>query len=307
MRLLSLAFVLGGAVSACGDEARVPKVLILGIDGCRADALAAAEAPRLKRLIAEGAISRNNDVIGDRAPAADTVSGPGWSSILTGVWADKHGVLNNDFRNPNLKQYPNVLRLLKQARPESGAAAFVTWKPLADFVMSTEDGCRLILDGDKQNYVDGDRLVAQAALELLNEGDPDLLFVYLGQVDVAGHQHGFHPEVPEYMQAIATVDGHVGQVLDALAARRTSSKEDWLTLVCTDHGGRGTGHGGGRGAPEVRKTFLIVHGPPVVRGEIAQPTANVDLVPTALAHLGVPLRSEWSLDGQAIGLKRRGD
>jgi predicted AlkP superfamily pyrophosphatase or phosphodiesterase len=294
--LLALTF---WAAAAPAAEPR-PKVLILGIDGCRTDALTAAEAPNLRRLTQEGAFAPDNDVIDSRNTGADTVSGPGWSSILTGVWADKHGVLNNDFRNPKLHQHPNVLRLLKQVRPESRTAALVNWKPLADYVISEEDGCRLVVDGDKSNYVDGDRLVTEAAVQLLAAGEVDLAFVYLGQVDVAGHQHGFHPNVPEYMDALKTADAHVGRILGAVAARKTFTDENWLTIVCTDHGGRGKSHGGGRDAPEVRKTFLILHGPSIKPGEISAATANVDVTPTALAHLGVPLRTEWKLDGKLI-------
>jgi phosphopentomutase len=204
-----------------------------------------------------------------------------------------------------LEQYPNVLRRLKQVRPQAQTAGFVNCKPLADYNLSEADGGRLVADGDKHDYVDGDRQVADAAVKLLSEKDPDLLFVYLGQVDVAGHNHGFHPNVPQYMQALATVDTHVGQILDAIRGRPRYATEDWLVAVCTDHGGRGTGHGGGQAAAEVRNTFLIFHGPSVTPGEIAAPTANVDVVATALTHLGVPLQAEWKLDGRSRALQNK--
>ncbi len=288
----------------CADDTRTPRVLLLGIDGCRTDALRAAQAPNLHRLMDEGAVCQNNDVLGERPTQADTVSGPGWSSILTGVWADKHGVLDNRFRNPRLDAHPNVLRRLKQQRPQAHAAALVTWKPLADYTMTEADGCRLILDGDRENYVTGDRHVTEAAVRVLTDQDPDLLFVYLGQVDMAGHSHGFHPTVPQYLDAIAKVDGHVGQILTALRERPRAAREDWLIVVCTDHGGRGTGHGGGQTAEEVRTTFLILHGPTVQPGMIEK-TANVDVVATALAHLGVSPSPEWKLDGRTVALKSR--
>jgi hypothetical protein len=72
-------------------QAPVKKVLIIGIDGCRPDALKAAKAPHLHALMREGAFS-------EAAQAGDiTVSGPGWSSMLTGVWRTKHGVRDNKF------------------------------------------------------------------------------------------------------------------------------------------------------------------------------------------------------------------
>src|SRR4051812_20813467 len=71
--------------------ARAKKVLIIGIDGCRPDALRAAKAPNLEALIRDGAYS-------GKAQTGDaTISGPGWSSMLTGVWRAKHGVRDNRF------------------------------------------------------------------------------------------------------------------------------------------------------------------------------------------------------------------
>jgi hypothetical protein len=92
------------AMLVCGqplaaDDA-VKKVLLIGIDGCRTDALLAAHAPHLQRLGKTGALSLSNDVLGDRKGGADSVTLPGWASMLTGVWADKHGVRNNGHRNP---------------------------------------------------------------------------------------------------------------------------------------------------------------------------------------------------------------
>ena len=48
--------------------------------------------------MAEGCYDADCQILGDRYQGNDTISGPGWSSILTGVWADKHGVLDNDFK-----------------------------------------------------------------------------------------------------------------------------------------------------------------------------------------------------------------
>jgi len=67
-------------------------VLILGVDGCRSDALQAADAPNLKALAASGTVTYTayaGGVLGTPAQQP-TVSAPGWASDLTGVWVDKH-------------------------------------------------------------------------------------------------------------------------------------------------------------------------------------------------------------------------
>ncbi len=78
-----------------------------------------------------------------------------------------------------------------------------------------------------------------ACLDLLRMENPTAVVLYLGQVDENGHAHGFHPSVPQYRNAIERVDGHIGQVMQGLAARPDAKNEDWLILVCTDHGGPG--------------------------------------------------------------------
>jgi predicted AlkP superfamily phosphohydrolase/phosphomutase len=99
------------SASASGDGRPKKKVLIIGIDGCRTDALLAAKAPNLYALIRAGAFADKTRIISPRpAGVADTISGPGWSSILTGVSADKHGVRDNQFQKPNFKDYPNSVR-----------------------------------------------------------------------------------------------------------------------------------------------------------------------------------------------------
>lgn len=281
-----------------------PRVLILGIDGCRPDALQDARTPHLDSLLAAGIWFQGTDIREpDATDDADTVSGPGWSNLLTGVWPDKHGVLDNKFTAPQYERYPHVFARLKAARPEAVTASFSTWKPIADKIVSAADVSREFSD-DSKEWTRFDRAAAAACAEYLGQADPTLTILYQGQVDEAGHAHGFHPSVPEYITAIETVDANIGEVLAAIRARRAHASESWLTIVCTDHGGRGTGHGGGRKEPDIRSTFLIVSGPGAARGTSDEETWQVDVVATALTHLGVELRPEWELDGRAVGLTR---
>ena len=83
-------------------------MLIIGIDGCRPDALAAAETPHLDALIKNGTYFEGTDIVSpDRKNPANTVSGPGWSNLLCGIWPDKHGVLDNKFTEPKYDQFPH--------------------------------------------------------------------------------------------------------------------------------------------------------------------------------------------------------
>ena len=78
------------------------KVLIIGIDGTRPDAIQAATTPGLDDLIANGIYSP--DALNDDI----TISGPGWSAILCGVWSNKHLVTGNNFTPNNYATYPHI-------------------------------------------------------------------------------------------------------------------------------------------------------------------------------------------------------
>src|SRR5580765_8521405 len=103
---LLVALLLSAAISFA-DEPKVKKVLYIGLDGTRFDAIEKADTPNLDALMKDGIYSDTCLILGDRYQKNDTISGPGWSSILTGVWADKHGVHDNSFLGSHYKEFPH--------------------------------------------------------------------------------------------------------------------------------------------------------------------------------------------------------
>ncbi len=308
---LLLATVAQIAVPVIAQQPAAPpikKVLLIGIDGCRFDAVRAADAPHIDALIEHGALAQPIRIFPERYRGADTISGPGWSNILTGVWADKHGVLDNEFKIRHYDKFPHFFTLLKQVQPQAYTASLADWDCIYKYIVSDADiNTPFPLDEKEkvaQAYAAEDAKVAEAAVKILDEQDPTALFVYFGQVDETGHADGFHPSVPTYVAAIERVDGHIAQVLKAMSRRPHYAQEDWLVLVTTDHGGQGTSHSKGHDDPDVACSWLIVSGPSAEAGKrITDSNGQVDVVPTALAHLGVKIDPKWQLDGRPVGLK----
>ena len=208
----------------------VKKVLIIGIDGCRADALALAQTPTIDGLIANGIYSPNtlNDDI--------TISGPGWSAILCGVWSPKHLVTGNDFTINDYDNYPSIFRHAEEFDPSINTLSICHWAPINDYIV--------------QNYVDfklnvsSDAEVSSQASSYISSNDPDLIFLHFDDVDHAGHSYGFDPNVAQYIDAIEIVDSQIGPILNTIEQRPNYANEDWLILISSDHGGMGTSHGG---------------------------------------------------------------
>ncbi|QDU78099.1 phosphoglyceromutase [Bremerella volcania] len=299
-RLFSLAIVaLLVAGSSLSAAEKSKHVLLLGIDGCRFDALTKAKTPNLDKLRENGIYSPTALILGDRYLKNDTVSGPGWGSINTGVWADKHNVQDNGFKEPKFDKYPHFFHYVKKSMPEAKTVSIINWTPIAQYIVSSAD---VSIDTKKgTSYAEADDDAAAAAIvELAKDDGPTAMMLYLGEVDEAGHAHGFHPTVPEYIAAIEHVDTLVGSVLEAIEKR---TDQQWLIVVTSDHGGSGKGHGGGHKNPDILNSFLIVSGEAAKRGKFEKQVYIVDAVPTLLTYLGVEIDEAWELDGHAVGLK----
>ena len=288
------------------DPARVPKVLIFGLDGVRPDALIAAETPSIDALIAEGVMLEGTRILGERETTNDTISGPGWASILSGVWADKHGVRDNNCGTYKFQEYPTFLERLKHERPDAMTVALVTWKPLHQQLLRTADVCRNLKPIGSNNYAAADAQCMRAAVEVLATHDPTAMLVYFGNIDNTGHAKGFHPASPPYLKAIETADSQIGKIMAAVKQRKTFAQENWLVLVTTDHGGQGKDHQRGRKVPEINTVFTILSGPAVDKKRAATTSFIVDVPVTALAHLGIAVREDWKLDGRDLMLSAEG-
>lgn len=208
------------------------KVLLIGIDGTRSDALQKANTPNIDALLTNALYSY------DSWHTAITWSGPSWATILTGVYFNKHGVVNNGFAGKHFDQYPPIPALAKQIKPNLNCTIVAEWDPLIDDI-DHANWSKTVKTPDTETQITADSAIAQ-----LQNPDIDFLFTYFDKVDMTGHSSGFDTANQLYMQAIQTVDTAVGKVLNALYARPNYANEDWLIFVVTDHGGQSILHGG---------------------------------------------------------------
>ncbi|MCM4170694.1 DUF4983 domain-containing protein [Arenibacter sp. TNZ] len=246
-------------------EASAKKVLIIGIDGCRPDGITAANTPNLDALMANGTYSL------DARNTGITSSGPGWSSMFTGVWQDKHKVVDNSFSGSDFTRYPHFFKYIKETYPEGRTVSVSQWHPINDQI---SQGSVDITRNTEDSSVD----VKNKAVAELGVEDLTALFVHFDDVDHAGHGTGFSIGNPNYIQAIETVDVSIGALMEALRSRENYNNEEWAILVSTDHGGIGTSHGGD--SDEERTIFVIVSGDKIPKGIISKTTTEV-IVPPA--------------------------
>jgi len=220
------------------------KVLIIGIDGVRSDALAIANTPNIDNLIANGLFSP--DALNDDI----TISGPGWSAILNAVWSNKHLVTNNDFSGNDYENFPPLTKYIEEFNPDFHTVSICHWGPINDNIVQDHIDFKLNVSSDAE--------LSTQASSYLSLNDPDYMFLHFDEVDGAGYNSGFTPDNPVYINTIEQVDNLIGPILQAIEGRPNYLTEDWLILLTTDHGGIGTSHGGN--TIEEQRVFFIASG-----------------------------------------------
>jgi predicted AlkP superfamily pyrophosphatase or phosphodiesterase len=274
------------AFESFGQDEKVNKVLIIGVDGCRPDALLAAQTPNLDALWKNGAYTfkAQTDEISS--------SGPAWTAMLTGVWHQKHNVVSNDYKDPDLEHYPHFFHRIREEKPDLACYSVANWGPLH----------KILQEGDAtySASASNDARVASNVAAILKSKEVDVMFVQLDEVDHAGHTHDYTVESEKYLKAIEKMDRQVGKMVNALDQRPNLDQENWLIILSADHGGSNFGHG--KNIPEHTTIFFIVSGESSTRGEITGKVGVVDVAVTALKHLGIPAKEAWDLDGSVSGL-----
>lgn len=303
--LATLVLFVAPFLSAAETAAPVRKVLVIGIDGCRVDCLTKKNAPALVALAEGGRFASKaftGGVLGTPTQQ-ETWSGPGWATILTGVWTDKHKITGNDYRpaasSMDKDHYPHFFYRIGSKKPGLKYSSCVGWSSIESIVKPVAGSFAFHMagNGSGDHHEVGDAQVQKALLERL-ASDDDMLFVHFDQVDGAGHKYGFGPKTPQYVSAIGGVDKLVAEDLAAIRARKTYANEEWMVLVTTDHGGEGHNHGA---QTEVCRTiFIIANGPGIAKGVTRMPVPQAAVAPTVAEWMKVEPDPSWGWAAKSI-------
>ncbi|MBL0315750.1 MAG: alkaline phosphatase family protein [Flavobacteriales bacterium] len=242
------------------------KLLFIGIDGCRNEAIDVAVCPTLDMLISQGVHSK------ECLTLYPTWSGNGWSTMLTGVKHNKHLVTDNSFSTTNFNEFPDFLTRIENYNSALQTYSVVHWGPINSTINQNPD---------YEITVATDLEVKNEGVSILQNENPDVLFIAFDDVDHAGHQYGFDISIPEYLSSIETTDGYIEEILAALSSRPNYNSEDWLIMVTTDHGGNLSGHG--LGSLEERTSFITCYNQNIPAVEISAPLISTNIT-TSTAH-----------------------
>ena len=208
-------------------------VVIISIDGLRPDAIEKFKPATILRLMKEGRYSLSASTI----PLSFTL--PSHTSMLTGVTPEKHGVTWNTDRAEDLgfTRMPTVFQYAKIAGYTT-AAFFSKSKFSALMAPGTLDYA--VRQDDEQNAPwTADRALSFLHAYLESKPDPNVLFIHIADVDMAGHAAGWMSR--QYAEAVEQADMGVEMALSDITQR---FGEGNFTLILTgDHGGHDRTHG----------------------------------------------------------------
>ncbi len=313
MKKTVLALLLGCILLPALAQQKTKKAILIIVDGIPADVIDSVPTPFIDQISKVGGFTKAI-MGGDPGTYSQTptISAVGYNSMLTGVWANKHNVWDNDIADPNY-HYWTIFRAFKEANPARKTAIFSTWidnrtKLLGDNLPQTDkfqpdyyfDGFEL----DTVNFPHGkdrlfihqiDELVSKEAARYLSESAPDLSWMYLEYSDDMGHTFGNSPQM---VDGVKKADTQIGRVWEAIQYREKNFNEDWLIVITTDHGRSANGFGHG-GHSERERTIWIATNSKDLNPHFENSPEMVDIFPSVATHLGlvIPKSNALELDG----------
>lgn len=230
---------LGAAAEATvRDSAQASTVILLSLDGVRWDYLNKYEAPHLEAFAAEGVLAER------LIPVFPTKTFPNHYSVVTGLYAENHGIISNSIVDPEIEGTFSLSNreVILDPRWWQGEPLWVTAEKqgltaATYFWPGSEVAIQNVRPTHWREYdgrIAGEERVDQvlAWLDLPESRRPSFITLYFSEVDGAGHRHG--PDAPEVAEAMKNVDGYFGRLMEGLRAREIDDEVN--VIVTSDHG-----------------------------------------------------------------------
>lgn len=224
--------------SAGAPHSDVPhSVLLISIDGLRADMLDRGITPTLSQLAHEGVRARW------MTPSYPSLTFPNHYTLVTGLRPDHHGIVHNSMRDATLGGFwLSKQDAVGDARWWGGEPLWVGAETHGLHAATWSwPGSEAAIGGVRptrwRHYEEGtslDTRVDEVRGWLAASGADRnrLVTLYFEHVDEAGHDHG--PESREYADNVRAVDGAIGRLLAGM--QRDGTRERTNIVVVSDHG-----------------------------------------------------------------------
>lgn len=243
-RLLIFALLAAGALIPLAHKADLrsgkPLVVLISIDGFKPGYLRRGNSPTLDAIASNGALA---DGLLSSFPS---VTFPNHYTLVTGLFPDHHGIVNNTMFDPAIPGPPFSLTardvLVNPAWWNAGVPIWVTLKRNGKrsstlFWPGSEVPIQGVQPDDwlpyKETMTSAER--AGKLLSWLNRPEPeraDFATLYFSEVDSFGHRFG--PDAPETGEAVNRVDSAIQMFIAGLDRLGLLGSTD--LVIVSDHG-----------------------------------------------------------------------
>lgn len=274
-RLAPILLAVAAAVGACfsvqrtfaKDRSASPLLVVISIDGLRPDYVTQADAhgaqlPHLRQFMKLGAYA---DGVQGVVP---TVTYPSHTTLMTGVWPQKHGIYANTTFDPLQKNFqgwywyaedikvPTLWDVAAKAGRTTASiqwpvtvGAHINWVIPEFWRANTPDDAKLLravstpglideataqigpYSGGVDSTVNADKNRGKYAVWLLEKKHPSLLTLHLIALDHIEHETGpFSPEAITVLEGLDAVIGDVWEAAERVAPHHA------VVAVVSDHG-----------------------------------------------------------------------
>lgn len=206
--------------------ARARRVVVVVLDGLRADLVGDPRFPTLAALAREAAHTLEATTV------LPSVTAAAMTSLFTGVAPAVHGMDSDRFKVPQpriaLEPLPRLLE--RHGIASFGAMRQVPWlvRPLARRIVATLGIGEVAFAGGNAHAL------LAATLPALRARRAGFVVLHWPEADALGHVHGWGS--PPYLAAAQRMDHALGILREELAAQ---GDDDTLLIALADHGGGG--------------------------------------------------------------------
>lgn len=214
-----------------------PYVILVSLDGFRYSYASQYGATTLARLATEGASAPEGMI-----PSFPSVTFPNHFSIVTGLYPEHHGIVENSFYDPARKE-TYAIKNVQAVTDGSWYSGVPLW------VLAEKQGMRSAcffwptsdaeIDGMRPTYylhydgtIPDEQRINQVIswLKLPPERRPHFITLYYSEPDHTGHKFG--PDAPQTAEAVHRVDALVGTLISDLKTVHLPVD----VIVVSDHG-----------------------------------------------------------------------
>lgn len=244
IQYLLFTLVIGGLLFTCASNPYVTKipdeqyVVMLSLDGCRWDYPQLAAMPNLE------SIARRGVKMESLQPSFPSKTFPNHYSIVTGLYPDNHGIVQNSFYDPEMDAY---YKLGDRSAVENGD--FYGGEPIwvtaekqglrtgSFFWVGSEAPVKGVYPTRWKKYDHNFNYEARVDsviswLQLPEKQRPRLITWYYPEPDGVGHD--FSPESPKVKEKLEYLDSLVGDFLTKLSKLPIADQVN--VIVTSDHG-----------------------------------------------------------------------